>query len=87
MVRNVCRQILFDPHDVDDAVQAVFLALVRKARGIRIEDSLGPWLYTVAGHVAARARADRRKRWGRESARLETVVTAYGFGSAKRSRS
>jgi Sigma-70 region 2 len=32
MVRNVCRQVLFDPHDVDDAVQSVFLVLVRKAR-------------------------------------------------------
>ncbi len=55
MVRNVCRQMLFDPHDVEDAVQAVFLVLVRKARFIRVEGSLGPWLYTVAGRVAARA--------------------------------
>ncbi len=67
MVRNVCRQILFDPHDVDDAVQAVFLVLVRKARFIRVEHSLGPWLYSVAGRVAARARANRRKRRERES--------------------
>ena len=67
MVRNVCRQILFDPHDVDDAVQAVFLVLVRKARIIRVNGSLGPWLYTVAGRVAARGRANRRKRLARES--------------------
>ncbi len=67
MVRNVCRAMLFDPHDVDDAVQAVFLVLVRKARFIRIEGSLGPWLYAVAGRVAARARANRRKRLARES--------------------
>ena len=66
MVRNVCRQMLFDPHDVDDAVQAVFLVLVRKASFIRIEGSLGPWLYAVAGRVAARARANRRKRCARE---------------------
>jgi RNA polymerase sigma factor (sigma-70 family) len=73
MVRNVCRQILFDPHDVDDAVQAVFLALVRKARFIRIEGegSLGPWLYTVAGRVATRARAKRRRRRSRESSHRE----------------
>ncbi len=68
MVRRVCRQMLNNSHDVDDAVQAVFLVLVRKARWIRIEGSLGPWLYTVAGRVAARARADRRKRWHREGA-------------------
>jgi RNA polymerase sigma factor (sigma-70 family) len=67
MVRRVCQQMLFNTHDVDDAVQAVFLALVRKAKTIRIEDSLGPWLYTVAGRVAARARSKRRKRWARES--------------------
>jgi RNA polymerase sigma factor (sigma-70 family) len=77
MVRNVCRQILFDPHDVDDAVQAVFLVLVRKARFIRVDGSLGPWLYAVAGRVAARARADRRKRWARETAGLENAELAY----------
>ena len=34
MVRRVCQQMLFNPHDVDDAVQAVFLVLVRKSRFI-----------------------------------------------------
>jgi RNA polymerase sigma factor (sigma-70 family) len=79
MVRNVCRQILFDPHDVDDAVQAVFLALVRKARFIRIEGegSLGPWLYTVAGRVAARARAKRRRRRSREPSHRELPEPSY----------
>src|SRR5271166_236908 len=77
MVRNVCRQILFDPHDVDDAVQAVFLVLVRKARSIRIEGSLGPWLYTVAGRVAARARANRRTQWARETSRSDLSEPSY----------
>ncbi len=66
MVRKVCKQMLLDPHDVDDAVQAVFLVLVRKARFIRIEGSLGPWLYTVAGRVAARAGNMGRSRRPRE---------------------
>jgi RNA polymerase sigma factor (sigma-70 family) len=61
MVFNVCRQLLRDSHDVEDAFQAVFLVLVRKAGVIRIEGSLGPWLYTVANRVAARARANRRR--------------------------
>ena len=61
MVINVCRQLLRDPHDAEDAFQAVFLVLVRKAGSIRLHDSLGPWLYTVAGRVAARARANRRR--------------------------
>jgi RNA polymerase sigma factor (sigma-70 family) len=77
MVRNVCRQMLFDPHDVDDAVQAVFLVLVRKARSIRIDESLGPWLYSVAGRVAARARANRRKRWARERSNRELAEPSY----------
>ena len=66
MVFNVCRQLLRDPHDVEDAFQAVFLVLVRKASGIRVEGSLGPWLYKVAHRVAARARANRRRMGARE---------------------
>ncbi len=77
MVRNVCRQVLFDPHDVDDAVQSVFLVLVRKAKFIRIDGSLGPWLYTVAGRLAARARANRRRRSARERQSDEMLETSY----------
>jgi RNA polymerase sigma factor (sigma-70 family) len=61
MVFNVCRQLMRDQHDVEDAFQAVFLVLVRKAASVRVEGSLGPWLYTVANRVAARARANRRR--------------------------
>ena len=74
MVFNVCRQLLRDPHDVDDAFQAVFLVLVRKAGAIRLEGSLGPWLHAVAHRIAARARANRRRlsipRIGSASCRL-----------------
>jgi len=66
MVLNVCRQLLRDPHDAEDAFQAVFLVLVRKAGSLRLHDSLGPWLYTVARRVAARARANRRRIRARE---------------------
>ncbi len=55
MVMGVCRQIL-SPHDADDAFQATFLVLVRKARSIRVGDSLAPWLYGVAYRTAQRAR-------------------------------
>jgi RNA polymerase sigma factor (sigma-70 family) len=61
MVLNVCRRSLHHRQDVEDAYQAVFLVLVRKARSLRIDDSLGPWLYRVAGRVAARSRANRRR--------------------------
>jgi len=58
MVLGVCRRALDDPHDVDDAFQATFLVLVRKAHSIRTADSLAPWLYSVACRTAQRARAN-----------------------------
>jgi RNA polymerase sigma factor (sigma-70 family) len=57
MVMGVCRQILRRPQDADDAFQATFLVLVRKARSIRVGDSLAPWLYGVAYRTAHRVRA------------------------------
>ena len=57
MVMGVCRQILRHPHDADDAFQATFLVLVRKAGSIRVGESLAPWLYAVAYRTAQRARA------------------------------
>jgi RNA polymerase sigma factor (sigma-70 family) len=56
MVLGVCRRALADPNDAADAFQATFLVLVRKARSIRVDDSLGRWLYGVSRKVAARAR-------------------------------
>jgi RNA polymerase sigma factor (sigma-70 family) len=56
MVMGICRQILRHHHDADDAFQATFLILVRKARSIRVVDSLAPWLSSVAFRTAQRAR-------------------------------
>src|SRR4051812_25345754 len=56
MVLGVCRRILRDSHAADDAFQATFLVLVHKAGAIRVDDSLGRWLYTVTRRVALRAR-------------------------------
>ncbi len=65
MVLGVCRRLLGDPHDADDAFQATFLVLVRKARQLRDAERLGPWLYGVATRVATKARAREAKRRGR----------------------
>ncbi|QEH34699.1 ECF RNA polymerase sigma factor SigW [Aquisphaera giovannonii] len=61
MVLGVCRQLLRDPNDVDDAFQATFLVLVRKASSLRRKDLLGNWLYGVAYRVALRARSLRHR--------------------------
>jgi len=59
MVSGVCRRVTGDLHVADDAVQAVFIVLARKAHAVRLaaDDSLGRWLYGVSLRVAHRARA------------------------------
>ncbi len=59
MVRATCRRALGDLDLADDAFQATFLVLVRRARSVRVGESLGPWLHAVARRVAAKARAVR----------------------------
>jgi RNA polymerase sigma factor (sigma-70 family) len=57
MVRGACLRVLGDSHAADDAFQATFLVLARKARSVRVDDSLGRWLYGVSVRVALRAKA------------------------------
>jgi RNA polymerase sigma factor (sigma-70 family) len=57
MVLGVCRRLLSHAQDVEDAFQAAFLVLVRKAGAIRQRASVGSWLYKVAYRAALRARA------------------------------
>jgi RNA polymerase sigma factor (sigma-70 family) len=58
MVLGLCRRILRDPSDVEDAFQATFLILVRKASAIRDPSHLSNWLYGVAYRVANRAKTN-----------------------------
>ena len=44
MVRSVCRSMLGDPHEADDAFQATFIVLARRAGAIRRRDAVGSWL-------------------------------------------
>jgi RNA polymerase sigma factor (sigma-70 family) len=67
MVLGLCRRILRDPSDVEDAFQATFLVLVRKASAIRDRTLLSNWLYGVAFRVATRARTNSLRRRGRET--------------------
>jgi RNA polymerase sigma factor (sigma-70 family) len=66
MVWNVCRRILPDHHDVEDAFQATFLVLVRKAASIAPKAMVGNWLYGVAYQTALKARSTLAKRRARE---------------------
>ncbi len=62
MVLSVCRGILRDPHDAEDAFQATFLVLVTKGRTIRGRDALAGWLYQVAHRVAIQANSAAARR-------------------------
>jgi HlyD family secretion protein len=53
MVWRVCLAIVRDEHEAEDAFQATFLVLVRKARSLWVRDSLGPWLHQVASRTAS----------------------------------
>jgi RNA polymerase sigma factor (sigma-70 family) len=70
MVLRVCRAMLRDSHDADDAFQATFLVLVKKARGLWVRESLGPWLHQIAHRTASCARSAlaRRRRHERLAA-------------------
>jgi RNA polymerase sigma factor (sigma-70 family) len=73
IVHRVCLDVLGCPHEAQDAAQAVFLVLARKARSIRKPASLGPWLHGVALRVARRARSEAAQR--RAAERKKAAIT------------
>jgi RNA polymerase sigma factor (sigma-70 family) len=87
LVYGVCRRVLGHAHDAEDAFQAVFLVLVRKAGSIAKGESLGCWLHEIAYRTALRARTVAHKRRTRErqahamnAANLDEPTAATGVG-------
>ena len=66
MVWGVCKRTLRDPNDAEDAFQATFLVLARKASSIAHREMVANWLFAVARRTAVRARAMAFRRWSRE---------------------
>jgi RNA polymerase sigma factor (sigma-70 family) len=66
MVLGVCRRLLGSLHDAEDAFQATFLVLVRKAAAIQSRETVANWLYGTAYNTALKARAVRARRRTRE---------------------
>jgi RNA polymerase sigma factor (sigma-70 family) len=64
LVLSVWRRVLTRPHDVEDAFQATFLVLVRKAASLDQWGSLGNWLHTVAYHIALKVRSQSQRARG-----------------------
>ncbi len=83
MVLRACRGVLHDTHAAEDAFQATFLILARKAGAIRKRDSVASWLFGVARRVAHRAKARRQRTAARETqgiAMLEAKATSSDHG-------
>src|SRR5690349_22336961 len=66
MVWGVCRRLLRNHHDAEDAFQATFLVLGKKAATLPNRETVGNWLYGVAHQTAVRMRAVVAKRGVRE---------------------
>src|SRR5262245_20363487 len=62
MVLGVCRRVLRDGHEAEDAFQATFLVLAQKASVVQPPEQVGNWLYGVAYRTALKARATNARR-------------------------
>lgn len=67
LVYGVCRRMLRNGADADDAFQATFLVLLRKAVSLTDRAAVGDWLYAVAVRVAMKARSLTGRRWRKEA--------------------
>ncbi len=83
LVLNVCRRLLREEHEVEDAFQAAFLVLVRKAGSIGKREALAGWLYRVAYRIALAARVGGARRVLHEKQCLHERDTASSSDPAE----
>jgi RNA polymerase sigma factor (sigma-70 family) len=81
MVLRVCRRVLRDSQDAEDAFQAAFLVLANRAGSIRRRDSVASWLFGVSQRVAAQARLRAARR--RNGERIVAEQTTEGYVAAE----
>jgi RNA polymerase sigma factor (sigma-70 family) len=82
VVLQTCRSILRDEHEAEDAFQATFLVLVRKAGSLWMRDSLGPWLHQVAYRAAMCSRSATARRTVHERRAAEMIAGRDDGGMA-----
>jgi RNA polymerase sigma factor (sigma-70 family) len=77
MVFGICRHVLNDDHDAEDAFQATFLVLAQKGSSIRNRKVLAGWLHEVAHRIAIKARlsANRRRTLERQATAMSPTAT------------
>ena len=83
MVQRVCQRVLRHSQDAEDAFQATFIVLAKKAAVVNPPDLLGNWLYGVSYRIACKARSLAGRRHGREQAgaALDGVAAPDGVGA------